>query len=175
MKIISFSFKRRREAKASAGKTRRDGSLRLFGIILLALAGFLAWQTNWFHAEKDLSRYPKIELAYTDCKFEQISHYRGTTTKQIVFLTDDGRYVMKDGVWGKHFDGPTLAAAFSGGGTVHAWVHPSYPRALRGVRGGKVDLPPEWGLEYDRRNAKLGIWMTALLALAGTFLLCWKR
>src|SRR3984893_2516999 len=104
--------------------TRRGGSMRLFGIIVLALAGFLAWQSNWFHAEKDLSQYPEIQLAYTACKFERIKHYKGSTTKQIVFTTENGRYVMEDGVWGKYFDGPTLAAALSGEGTVRAWVHP---------------------------------------------------
>ena len=74
--------------------------MRLFGIIVLALAGFLAWQSNWFHAEKDLSQYPEIQLAYTTCKFERITHYKGSTRKQIVFSTENGRYVMEDGVWG---------------------------------------------------------------------------
>jgi hypothetical protein len=149
--------------------------MRLVGIIILALAGFLAWDSNWFHAEKDLSQYPQIRLAYTTCKYERITHYKGSTRKRIVFITENGRYVMEDGVWGRHFDGPTLAAALSGGGTVRAWVHPGYSHALRGIVGGKVDIPPNWGLEYDQRNAKLGIWVDAVLALVGTFLFFWKR
>ncbi len=71
--------------------------MRLFGIIMLALAGFLAWHSNWFHAEKDLSRYRKIRLAYTDCEFERIMHCKGSTTKQIVFITQNGHDVMEDG------------------------------------------------------------------------------
>jgi hypothetical protein len=159
----------------NAGAARRGGSMRLFGIIILALAGFLAWDSNWFHAEKDLSQYPQIQLAYTTCKYERTTHYKGSTRKRIVFITENGRYVMEDGVWGRHFDGPTLAAALSGGGTVRAWVHPGYSHALRGIVGGKVDIPPNWGLEYDQRNAKLGIWVDAVLALVGTFLFFWKR
>jgi hypothetical protein len=54
-------------------------------------------------------------------------------------------------------------------------VHPGYSHALRGIVGGKVDIPPNWGLEYDQRNAKLGIWVDAVLALVGTFLFFWKR
>jgi hypothetical protein len=149
--------------------------MRLLGIIVLALAGFLAWQSNWFHAEKDLSRYPEIQLTYATCKYERITHYKGATRKQIVFSTENGRYVMEDSVWGKYFDGPTLAAALSGGGTVRAWVHPGYSHVLRGIIGGKVDIPPTWGLEYDQRNEKLGIWVDAVLAVVGTFLFFWKR
>ena len=159
----------------NASAARHGGSMRLFGIIMLALAAFLAWYSNWFHAEKDLSRYPEIQLAYTTCKYERITHYKGSTRKRIVFITENGRYVMEDGVWGRHFDGPTLAAALSGGGTVRAWVHPRYSQALRGIIGGKVDIPPNWGLEYDQRNAKVGIWTDAVLALVGTFLFFWKR
>lgn len=114
-------------------------------------------------------------LAYSASKFERITHYKGSTTKQIVFTTDNGRYVMEDGVWGEHFDGPALAAAFSGGGTIHTRVHPGYSHALRGIVGGKVDIPPEWGLEYDQRNAMVGVWVDALFALVGTFLLFWRR
>jgi hypothetical protein len=159
----------------NAGAMRRGGSLRVFGIILLALAGFLAWHTHWFRAEKDLSRYPEIQLTYTTCKYEKITHYKDLPTKQIVFLTENGRYLMEDGVWGKHFDGPALADVLSGGGTVRAWVHPEYSHALRGILGGKVDIPPLWGLEYDQRNAHAGIWMDAALVMAGTFLCFWKR
>ena len=149
--------------------------MRLIGIMMLAAAGFLAWHSNWFHAEKDLSRYPEIQLAYATCKFERITHYKGHTIKQIVFATESGPYVMEDGVWGRYFDGPTLAAALSGGGTVRAWVHPGYSHVLRGIIGGKVDIPPKWGLEYDQRNAKVGIWVDAVLALLGTLLFFWKR
>jgi len=170
-----FSLKMRLRNVTDANATRRRGGMRLLGIIMLALAGFLAWHSNLFHAEQDLSRYPEIQLAYTTCKFERITHYRGSTTKQIVFITENGRYVMEERVWAKHFDGPTLAAALSGGGTVRAWVHPEYPRALRGIIGGKVDIPPTWGLEYDQRNARAGIWVDALLALTGTILILWKR
>ena len=81
---------------------------------------------------------------------------------------------MEEGVWRAHADGPALAAALSGGGTVHAWVHPEYPRALRGIMGGKVDIPPAWGLAYDRRNMLAGIWVDGVLALAGVVLLVWR-
>ena len=175
MTMPVFSLKITRKSAADAGTVRRGGSMRLFGMIMLALAGFLAWRSNWFQTEKDLSRYPEIRLAYTACKFERITHFKGSTTKQIVFITEKGRYVMEDGVWGGHFDGPVLAAMFSGGGTVRAWVHPEYSHALRGITGGKVDIPPQWGLEYDQRNARVGIWMDAVLALVGTFLCVWKR
>jgi hypothetical protein len=170
-----FLFKTRRNSVTNANATRRGGGTRLLGIILLALAAFLAWHSNWFRAEKDLSRYPEIQLTYTTCKFERITHYKGSTTRRIVFITENGRYVMEDGVWERHFDGPTLAAALSGGGTLRAWVHPEYPHALRGIIGGKVDIPPKWGLDYDRRNMQVGIWADALFALAGTFLFFWKR
>src|SRR5256885_6118289 len=153
-----FSFKLRRAAHAdgpfgagasgtSRGK-KRAASARSLGFILIGLAGFLAWHSNGFRAEKDLSRYPEIQLAYTTCKFERIAHYKGSTTRQIVFLTENGRYVMEDGVWGRHFDGPALANALAAGARVRAWLHPQYPHTLRGVIGGKVDVPPEWGLEY---------------------------
>ena len=148
---------------------------RFLGIMLLAGAGFLAWKSDWFQAEKDLSRYPEIQLAYTTCKFERITYRRDMPTKQIVFTTENGRYVMEEGVWGKHFDGPTLAGALSGGGTVRAWVHPKYSHTLRGIAGGKMDIPPNWGLEYDQRNAKAGIWIDTFLVLTGAVLCFWKR
>jgi len=169
-----FSFELR-QTNVVEGRTSRRGGARSLGIILLAIAAFLAWRSNWFQAEPDLSRYPQIQLTYTNCKFERISHYRGSTTKQIVFLTDNGRYVMEAGVWGRHFNGPTLAAALAGGGTVRAWVHPGYPHVIRGVTGGKANVPPEWGLAYDQRNANAGIWVDAFLALAATILFFWKR
>jgi hypothetical protein len=149
--------------------------MRLLGAIVLGLGVFLAWQTRWFHAEQDLTRYPELRLTYTACTYERITHAKGSTTKQIVFLTDAGRYVMEDGVWGRHFGGPALAAALAGGGTVRAWVHPDYPRALRGIVGGKVDIPPEWGLAYDQRNMGLGRWVDAALVLSGAVLLLWRR
>src|SRR6202022_4747989 len=121
--------------------------MRPFGIIILALAGFLAWDSNWFHAEKDLSQYPEIQLAYTTCKYERIKNYKGATRKQIVFSTENGRYAMEDGVWGRYFDGPTLAATLSGGGTVRAWVPPEYSHALRATLGGGGAPPPEGGRE----------------------------
>ena len=118
--------------------------MRIVGIIVLALAGFLAWHTRWFHSETDLSRYPVIQLSCTTCSFEQIKHSKGSVTRQIAFLTGKGRYVMEDGVWRGHYKGPDLAAALSAGGTVRAWVHPDYSHVLRGIIGGKVDIPPEW-------------------------------
>jgi hypothetical protein len=154
---------------------RRSGIPRILGIVLLALAALLAWKSHWFHAEADLSRYPEIQLTYTTCRFERIRHSKGSTTKQIAFITENGRYVMEDGVWRRHFDGPALADALSGGGTVRAWIHPEYPHALRGIKGGKVDIPPEWGLAYDQRNMGVGIIVDAVLALSGVGLLLWKR
>lgn len=47
--------------------------------------------------------------------------------------------------------------------------------ALRGIIGGKVDIPPQWGLEYDQRNIGVGIWVDAALVLSGAVLLLWKR
>jgi hypothetical protein len=163
------------EGRPQPGAPRRGRSLRLFGIIILLLAGFLAWAVDWFQVEKDVSAYPEIELTYTDCKFETVTHLRGPTTKQLVFITATDRYTMSDAVWRWRFDGPTLAAAFAGGGTVHAWVHPKYPHTLRGLRGGKQDIPPEWGLTYDQRNARVGAWAFAVMVLAGVVLLLWKR
>jgi hypothetical protein len=115
--------------------------LRLFGAILIGMAVLLGWKSHWFHVERDLSRYPHIELTYATSRFERVMHSRGGSTKQIVLMTRDGaRYVMEDGVWKAHFDGPTLAARLAGGGSVRAWVHPDYPRALRGIIGGAVDI-----------------------------------
>ncbi len=74
-----------------------------------------------------------------------------------------------------NFDGPELADTLSGGGTVRAWVHPDYPRALRGLVGGKVDIPPAWGLEYDQWNVGVGVWVDAVLAVGGAGLLFWRR
>ena len=142
---------------------------------MLALAMVLAWKTHWFHAGTDLSRYPEIELTYTTCAFERITHSKGSTTKQIVFVTETGRYVMEDGVWGRRYDGPRLADLLAGGGTVRAWVHPDYPHALRGIIGGKANIPAQWGLEYGQRNMGLGIWVDAAFVLAGVALLLWKR
>ena len=169
-----FPIAIRRAPAVGVRTVRRKGSLRVFGVIMLALAGFLAWATHGFHAEKDLSAYPQIRLNYTTCKYEKITHYR-STTRQIVFTTANGGYVMEDGVWKRHFDGPTLANALSGGGTVRAWVHPRYPHALRGIIGGAVDIPPEWGLEYDQGNMRAGIWVDAFLALCGTLFCFWRR
>jgi hypothetical protein len=160
-----------REHVAPAGAERPGGGTRVIGIIVLALAGFLAWRSKWFQAARDLSQYPSTRLTYTTCRFERITHYKGSTTRQIVFATGSGRYVMESGVWGRHFDGPTLAAALSGGGVVRAWLHPDYPHVLRGIAGGRVDIPLQWGLEYDQRNARLGIGVDAVLAVAGGWLL----
>ena len=170
--IISFKIQQRTGA---APQKRGRRTTRILGLILLVLSGFLAWQTHWFHSESDLSRYPVVQLAYATCKYERIKRSRGSVTRQIAFLTSNGRYVMEEGVWGPHFNGPVLAAALSGGGTVRAWVHPNYPHALRGTIGGKVDIPPEWGLQYDQRNMRVGAWVDALLALSGAFLFFWKR
>jgi hypothetical protein len=169
-----FSIEIRQTPAPGVRAVRRNGSLRVFGVIMLALAGFLAWATHGFHAEKHLSAYPEIQLTYTTCNYEKITHYR-STTKQIVFATANGGYVMEDGVWKRHFDGPTLADALSRGGTVRAWVHPRYSHALRGILGGTVDIPPEWGLECDQGNMKAGIWMESFLVLAGTLLCFWRR
>jgi hypothetical protein len=159
----------------TSSAVRRRGSLRPLGIIMIALSVFLAWSGHWFHVAKDLSHYPEIQLTYTDCKFEKITHYRSSTTRQIVFITKDGRYVMEDKVWENHFDGPTLAAKFSGGGTIHAWLHPDCDHALRGIAGGKVDIPPQWGFDYDQRNARVGIWFDSSLAITGIILCLLKR
>lgn len=142
---------------------------------MLSLAIFLAWQSKWFHAEKNLSRYPQIQLTYTTCKYEEIRRSKSSRTRQIVLITGDGRYVMEDEVWKKHFDGPSLAAALSKGGTVSAWVHPDYPRTLRGIMGGAVDIPPEWGLDYDQRNMQFGTIVDSVLALLGLYLISRKR
>ena len=40
--------------------------------------------------------------------------------------------------------------------------------------GGAVDVPPEWGLDYDQRNMQVGIWIDAFFALAGIFLIFWR-
>jgi hypothetical protein len=127
-------------------------------------------RSDVFRIGTALSGYPEIRLTYTTCKFERIGR-----TEQIVFTTENGRYVMEDVVWRKHFDGPALAATLSRGGTVRAWVHPVYPRTLRGIVGGAVDIPPQWGLDYDQRNMRVGIWVDTSLALAGIYLFLWKR
>src|SRR6266404_6738131 len=75
----------------SGTKKRSAGAARLLGFIMLALAVFLAWKTHWFHAEKDLSAYPEIQLSFTTCKFERITHSKGSTTRQIVLITEGGR------------------------------------------------------------------------------------
>src|SRR5437773_5734326 len=100
-----FSFKARQE-RITHGNAMRRGGTRLLGILMLALAAFLAWHSNWFHAAKDLAQYPEIQLTYTTCNFERITHAKGSATKQIVFATENGRYVMEEGVWRTHFDGP---------------------------------------------------------------------
>ena len=146
--------------------------LRLLGLVTLALALFLGWKSRWFHVERDLSRYPQIELTYTTAEFERITHSRGSITKQVALVTRDGtKFVMEDGVWASHFDGPTLASRLTAGGSVHAWVHPDYPRALRGIQGGPVDIPPEWGLAYDQRNMRIGVWVDGVMAVVGLVLL----
>ena len=148
--------------------------LRIVGLVTLALAILLGAKSHWFHVDPDLSRYPQIQLTYTTARFERITHSRGGSTKQVVLVARDGpRFVMEDGVWKSHFDGPTLASRLSGGGTVHAWVHPDYPHALRGIAGGAVDIPPEWGLAYDQRNMRLGVWVDGVMALVGLVLVSW--
>src|SRR3989442_1731710 len=142
----TYSFKVQRTTIAHTSDSKRRAGTRAMGLIMLLLAGVLAWHSNWFHAEKDLSGYPEIRLTYTTCKFERIFHSKSSRTEQIVFTTENGRYLMEDGVWRKHFDGPALAATLSRGGTVRAWVHPDYPRTLRGIVGGAVDIPPQWGV-----------------------------
>jgi len=148
--------------------------LRIVGSVMLALSVLLAWKSHWFHADRDLSRYPHLQLAYATAQFERVTHYRGSITKQIVLVARDGtRYEMEDGVWKSRFDGPALASRLSGGGTVHAWVHPEYPRTLRGITGGAVDIPPEWGLAYDQRNMHLGVWVDGVMAIVGAALIGW--
>lgn len=148
--------------------------LRIVGIVTIGLAVFLGWRSHWFHVERDLSRYPQRELPYTTARFERITHSRGSSTKQVVLVARDGtRFVMEDGVWKAHFDGPSLASRLSAGGTVHAWVHPDYPHALRGIMGGPVDVPPEWGLAYDQRNMRVGVWVDAVMGLVGLVLVGW--
>jgi hypothetical protein len=82
---------------------------------------------------------------------------------------------MEDGVWRSHFDGAALAGALAGGGTVHVWLHPEYPRALRGIKGGALEIPAEWGLAYDRRNMTAGVWVDGFLALVGGALIAVSR
>jgi hypothetical protein len=149
--------------------------MRVLGIILLGLAIFLAWHSKWFHAETNLSRYPQIRLMYTTCKYEEIRRSKSSRTRQIVLITGNGRYVMEDEVWRKHFDGPSLAAALSRGGIVRAWVHPDYPFVLRGIMGGAVDIPPEWGLDYDQRDMRVGIFVDSVFALTGLYLISRRR
>src|SRR4051794_9120495 len=120
-----FSFRFRPSAISNAcaqsgapggrNSKRQVAAMRLVAMIILAVAVCIAWKTHWFHAEPDVSGYPEIRLAFTTCKFERIAHSRGSTTKQIVFLAENVRYVMEEGVWGRHFTGPRLATAFSGG------------------------------------------------------------
>jgi hypothetical protein len=52
-------------------------------------------------------------------------------------------------------------------------VHPDYPHALRGILGGPVDVAPEWGLAYDRRNMHVGVWIDAVMVLVGLVLIGW--
>lgn|GEM_PF-3338473 len=73
-----------------------------------------------------------------------------------------------------YFDGPTLAAAPTARGTLHAWLHPEATNVLHGLHGGNQEIPSEWGLANDQRNARVGVWVDALLALAGVVLLFWK-
>jgi len=149
--------------------------LRFVGLVTLALALCLGWKSRWFRVEPDVSGYPQIELTYTTAKFERITHSRGSTTKQLDLVTHDGtKFVMEDGVWKSHFDGPTLASRLSGGGSVHAWVHPDYPHALRGFQGGAVDIPPAWGLAYDQRNMRLGVWVDGVMIAVGLVLTGWR-
>ena len=172
---FSFKVRYQRRSPSQTPLRRRRDNLRPLGLVVIALASFLAWQSHWFVTEKDPTRYPEIQLSYTDCRFEKTTHYRGGTTREIVFITKNGRYVMEDGVWGEHCDGPTLASRFGRAGTVHAWVHPAYPRVLRGIRGGAMEVPLQWGLEYDQRNARFGFWMVMALLLMGGVLCFWQR
>jgi hypothetical protein len=148
--------------------------LRIMGIIALLLAAFFAWVTKGFHIERDLSRYREIQLTYSDCRFEKITHSKGLPTRQIAFTTAEGRYVMEDGVWKQHFRGPELAQSLAGGGTVRAWLHPDFPHILRGIAGGRVDIPPQWGLDYDQRNIRTGAWTAAAFAFVGAALWLWR-
>ena len=172
---FSFNVRYQRRAPTQTTPRRRPNNLRPLGLVVIALAGFLTWQSHWFVTEKDLTSYPEIQLSYTDCRFEKITHYRSSATRQIVFVAKSGRYVMEEGVWGGHCDGPTLASRFGGGGTVHAWVHPAYPHVLRGIRGGPMEVPLQWGLDYDQRNVRLGFWMVMALLLTGLMLCFWRR
>jgi hypothetical protein len=148
--------------------------LRIVGLVTFALAIVLGWRSHWFHAEHDLSRYPQIQLTYATARFERVMYSRGGSARQVALVAGDGtKFVMEDGVWRSHFDGQTLASRLSTGGTVHAWVHPEYPHALRGLTGGTVAIPPEWGLAYDRRNMLVGVWVDGIMVLLGLILLGW--
>jgi len=141
-----------------------------FGIVLLAIAAFFGLLTGGFHAEKDLSRYREIQLSYRSCSFEQVFRSKGSSSRRLVFYTPGGRYYLVEGVWLGHLSGPQLANALAGRHTVRAWLHPSFPRALRGLRGRSVEVPPEWGLAYDQRNMRIGFWLTMALVGLGTYL-----
>jgi hypothetical protein len=147
---------------------------RIVGVVLLAMAGFLSWKTHAFRPPAGIERYPRIQFAYDDCKYEKITHSRGATIRHIIFLTKQGRYVMEDEVWKDHFDGPTLAARFAGPGTVQGWLHPEYDHVLRGIEGGKVQIPLAWGLAYDRRNRTVGRWTVGAMVLIGIVLVLWR-
>jgi hypothetical protein len=148
--------------------------LRIVGLVTFTLAIFLGWRSHWFHADHDLSRYPQIQLTYATARFERVMYSRSGSARRVALVADDGTtFVMEDGVWKSHFDGPALASRLSAGGTVRAWVHPDYPHALRGLMGGAVAIPPEWGLAYDQRNMHLGVWVDGILVLLGLVLLGW--
>jgi hypothetical protein len=134
--------------------------MRLFGIIILALAGFLAWDSNWFHAEKDLSQYPQIRLAYTTCKYERITHYKGSTRKRIVFITENGRYVMEDGVWGRHFIGPTWLPRFQEEGQFAHGCIPDIPTRCGALSAERWTFRPTggWNTTSATRSSESG-WM----------------
>ncbi len=146
------------------------GQRRVLGGILLGLAGLFAWATNGFHSEKSIAGYTDKELTYSRCTFERRRSGR-STHEELVFLTKEGRYIMERGVWRRHFTGPSLAQALASGATVHVWVRPDYPRVLRGLSGGAVEIPPQWGLAFDQRNRQAGLCMDVAFIITGVLLL----
>ena len=45
--------------------------------------------------------------------------------------------------------------------------------ALIARDGSTFVMEPEWGLDYDRRNMRLGVWVVGVMAIVGIALLVW--